>query len=211
MKGKIETWGLALLARIFNFFIPIEKKHWIFGSDLGRTYRDGPKYLLEYMIKEHPEITCTFITQNRDLYKELNAQGIPCKLNGSISGIITICKAECEFFTHSVYDILYAYSKKGRHHYYLIHGQPYKKAVKSLSKEYRERVLIDSDSKLSIFKELIGKWLLTGRTIFDTDFVSATSDFLVPYLRKDNGDEIDVKVLGMPRNDALFQNRRMDG
>ena len=52
-------------------------------------------------------------------------------------------------------------------------------------------------------------WLGQGYTMDDVEFVSSCSDFLVQFMRKDYGSEMNIKVLGMPRNDGLFQPERM--
>lgn len=207
MIDKIKTWSYAFLARFLNIFIPIKKRHWVFGADLGRSYREGSKYLLEYMLRHHPEFHCTFITQSREVYNDLRAKGIPCEINNSMAGIITICQADCEFTTQVIGDILYAYKKKGRHHFYLIHGQPYKKALHSLTKEYLSKNTGWKHDLYHEYKTRFINWLFMGRTIYDSEFYSASSDFLVPYLLQDIGGN--VKVLGMPRNDALFHHDYM--
>lgn len=64
---KIPVTLYAVVARIVNFIIPVKKKHWIFGLDYGNMYREGSKYLIEYMLNNHKDFKCTFITQNKDV------------------------------------------------------------------------------------------------------------------------------------------------
>ena len=52
---KIFELPYGVLARLLWVFVPVRKKLWIFGSDLGNMYREGSKYLIEYMVKTHPE------------------------------------------------------------------------------------------------------------------------------------------------------------
>ena len=54
MKIPITIIGFA--ARIISAFIPVQKKHWVFGADYGNMYREGPKYLLEYNFKSAKNI-----------------------------------------------------------------------------------------------------------------------------------------------------------
>ena len=208
MVEKIKTWSWAVFARVINCFVPVKEKHWVFGSDLGRTYREGSKYLLEFMLKNHPDYNCTFITQNSEVCKELKGRGVPCELNNSWKGILTICRADCEFTTQVIGDILYAYKKKGRHHFYIVHGQPYKKALKSLPKEYRDQQFGIKYDLFHKLKNSIIQWLFFGRTIYDSEFYSSSSAYLAPFMKMDLGGEI--KVLGMPRNDALFHPVEME-
>lgn len=56
---------------------------------------------------------------------------------------------------------------------------------------------------------VLAKAFLVGYDLHDVDFVSVTSDYLVKYEQKDLSYKVPVKVLGMPRNDALFDDIRM--
>lgn len=200
---KVTLGGI--FAHIINIFITTKPKQWVFGADYGKTYREGSKYLLEFMLKEHPDFKCTFITMNPKVYSELRQKGIPCEMNLSIKGILTIASAEYIFTTQAM-DVYYAYPKKNRKYFYLVHGQPLKIAQKALAKTefgkklYRKNLFVKLKNK-------IGYYLREGN--YRYEFVSATSDFLKPYMEKDFDYEIPVKVLGMPRNDALFDDTRM--
>lgn len=204
---KVVFYGIV--ARIVSAFVPVKRKSWVLGADYGKTYREGSKYLLEYMLEKHPDYDCCFITNSRNVLEELKSKGIPVVLNCSLSGIIKTAKAECVFTTQYINDINFTYKKKGRRYYYLVHGQPLKIAMKALSKtEYWKQVLF----KKSLFRKLKDKVyqiLVKGYVMDDVEFVSATSDFLKYYMEKDFGSKPPVKVLGMPRNDALFQPERM--
>lgn len=198
-------WGI--LARFINLFVKVKPKHWVLGADYGNMYREGSKYMLEYMLRNHPDYHCTFITMNPEVYKMLQSKGIPCEMNKSLSGIYTIAKAECVFTTQYTIDLYFAYKKKNRRYYYLVHGQPLKIAMKALfgadeMNQYKEPLYIRMKRKIRHFFN-------EGYSMEDVSFVSATSDFLAPFMQKDFGDSMDVKVLGMPRNDALFDTNRM--
>ena len=193
-------WGI--IARLVNFLIPVQKKYWVFGSDYGKTYREGAKYLLEYMLKEHPDYHCVFITQNRDVVNQLNSRNIECYLNHSINGIIAISRAERIFTCQYLNDIRFVFKKKGRSFFYLLHGMPYKLAMNALPDSLR------SKQNFTIrLKNFFSKWFVIGYKMSDVSLV--TSDFLVDYADKDFGHRLEVKVLGMPRNDALFDHVRM--
>ncbi len=196
---------IGAFARIISFFIPVKKKHWVFGSDCGNMYREGSKYLIEYMLKEHKDFHCTFITKNKQVFHELNLKGIPCLMNTSIKGIIRIAKADSVFFTQTTGDINFAHKKKGRHFYYLVHGMIQKK-VFGLSPENVEK---KKGTKKDNLRQRICKWLSTGFDTRDSDFISATSDFFVPIIEDSFNHKVKSLVLGMPRNDALFQPERM--
>ena len=205
MRIPISIYGF--LARLINCFVKVKPKRWVFGADYGMAYREGSKYLFEYMLKKHIDFQCTFITMNKDVKEDLDRKNMPCEYNFSLRGIITIARAEAIFTCQTVpQDIFFAYKKNKRCHYYLVHGQPYKKAFYSLPDSYK--------SKYVWKKHIISKWFdyfTSGVTKEDVSFVSATSSFLKPFMELDFGNLVPVKVLGMPRNDALFDENRMAG
>lgn len=196
MRIPISIYGL--IARIINLFVPVKPKHWIFGADYGNMYREGSKYLLEYMLEHHKDYHCTFITRNRDVKLLLDNKGIPCEMNFSLRGMIEISQADSIFTCQVINDVYFAYRKKHRSHYYLVHGQPLKKAFFSL----------DSD-KLNNNKFNLFHYLTLGVSFKDIAFVSATSNFLKPFMEKDFGYMLPVKILGMPRNDVLFDHKKI--
>lgn len=199
----------GLFARIISLFIKTKPKHWVFGADYGNMYREGSKYLLEYMLQNHPEFHCTFITLNKEVKKELDTKGIPCELNTSIKGMITIAQADAVFTTQTIHDIHFVHRKKGRSFYYLVHGQPLKIALYALEKtDFGKKILKEKN----IWRKIINKFLhITNYTyqMSDVSFVSATSDFLRHYMDIDFDGKLDIKILGMPRNDGLFDIKRM--
>lgn len=201
----------SIIARLLSFCIPVRKRHWVFGSDYGKNYREGSKYLMEYMLRNHKEYDCVYVAQDKSLCEELLEKGIPAVYNFSLKGIIAICKAQVCFTTQARSDIFFSYSKKGRHFYHLVHGQPYKVALKALSEKYYDNVF---DRKHNVVIDTCHKiydWLLFGGTIYDSDFVSACSEFLAELMNRDFGGETPVRILGMPRNDGLFDHERMKG
>lgn len=204
--NKLRLLFLGVIARFVNFFIPVKKKYWVLGADYGRSYREGSKYLIEYMHKHHPDYECVFITSSRSVINQVRNKGIKCYSNYSLRGIYAISKAECVFTTQYISDVLFVYKKSNRKFYYLLHGMPYKLAADALP----DNIL----AKPTLFNKInaaIAKIFLIGYEIYDVSFISVTSDFLVEYERKDMSNRIPVKVLGMPRNDALFDDERMRG
>lgn len=204
----------GILARIIGLFVPVRRGLWVFGSDCGNMYREGSKYLIEYMLKNHPEYDCRFVTQSKKVYKELNQRGIPCVMNLSVYGAFVVAMAQCVFTTQMQSDILYAFKKRGRHFFYLVHGQPYKVAIKELEKtKYREKAEFKQVEKRSkIIKWLrrtLNSYFVCDTGFDDSEFVSATSEFLSALQKRDFGEKMPSKILGMPRNDALFQHWRM--
>ena len=204
---KKLIWGV--LARFINLLVPIKDNHWIFGADYGHSYKEGAKYLLEYILENHPNITCCFITQEKTVYKDLKSKNIPVYMNRSIQGIYNIAVAECVFTCQYVHDIIFVYKKNKRRFFYLLHGMPYKLAMNSLAENNRS---VFKYNKTNIFTKLrgnIANYLVVDYKMDDIEFISVTSDFFVEYAKKDFSQDMDVRILGMPRNDGLFNEKQM--
>lgn len=209
---KIEMLPWLLLARFINFFIKVQPKHWVFSADYGNMYREGSKYLLEYMLVNHTDYHCTFITRNKSVYNTLKNKHIPCEMNYSLKAIFIIAKAECVFTTQSPNeDILFCVKKKNRRFFYLVHGMPLKIALGQLvhTKFYSEHIEKKRGRCYKLIKSIYSL-IKSEYGLKDIEFVSATSDFLAQFQRKEFDPHVAVKVLGMPRNDALFQPKRME-
>lgn len=198
----------GIFAKLLSPFISIKKKTWVLGADEGKEYREGSKYLLEYMLKEHPDFDCCFITRSKNVYERLKKSGIPVEMNTSWKGIVKTAQAECVFTTQVIGDVLYTYKKKGRRYFYLVHGQPYKKAPWMINQTDFWEKIFPKGNLLQQIKNKLSFFFGVGYTIDDVEFVSATSEFLKPLMEKDFNNNLPVKILGMPRNDALFQPER---
>lgn len=208
MKIPISLFGL--LARPLNLLFPVKKKQWVFSADYGQSYREGSKYMLEYMLSYHTDYRCSFITCNKAVYKELKDNGIPCRMNFSVSGILFIARSECVFSTQVCADLYFAYKKKNRRYFYLVHGMPIKKAINAISQSYYDSIFHKKHNLVHRVKDKIAAYLNTGYNLDDVEFISACSDFLVPFMQSDFGPKMKVKILGMPRNDGLFDKKKME-
>jgi len=203
---KEAIWGL--IAKTSSLFISPKSRHWVFSSDYGNQYREGSKYLMEFMLKEHPDYVCTFITRNISVYRDLQTKGIPCEMNFSWKGIFRICQSDSVFFTQNCDDILFAYKNIGRKFYFLMHGMPIKRAYKATPEEFQAKMHRD----ISHVRHWMGdlrNWLVLGYNMDDVDFISVCSDFNKRFMPVLFGPEMNIKVLGMPRNDVLFDLKRM--
>lgn len=200
----IKKLLLGLYAHLIHWLVPVKPHCWVFGADYGQTYREGSKYMIQYMLREHPDYDCCFVTQSPQVMAQLQQVGIPCVQNLSLKGIHRIARAEAIFTTQAVDDVRFAYRKPGRHHFYLVHGQPFKVAIKCLTQDYLNEVRPGHQIWYRRLMDKIYLYLMQGNDFDDVDFISTTSDFLLPYSHLDFGQETEVKVIGSPRNDALF-------
>ena len=57
--------------------VPKQKNLWVFSA-FGKTgYLDNSKYLYEYVVEHHPEIRATWLTMDKNVYKQLKSEGRP--------------------------------------------------------------------------------------------------------------------------------------
>lgn len=187
------------VSRVLNLILPVRERHWVFGSDYGRSFRESSKYLLLYMLENHKDYDCCFVADTAALKKELESKGIPAVTNNSIRGIVKICRADAVFCSQNMNDIRYAFRKKGRSYYYMTHGLPYKICREALPAKSHE-----SSSLKGRLLELFGYVFCQDYDMKDVSFVPGTSDFLAPHLSRVIGHGVPVKILGTPRNDMFF-------
>lgn len=87
------------LVHILADIFPKKKNLWVFGCWNGKIYADNPKYLFEYVNKNKPEISCVWITRNKEVYKMLTERGYTCYERYSVRGILAALRAEAAFIT----------------------------------------------------------------------------------------------------------------
>lgn len=209
-SALLRETAYGLLARLLHPFVPVRRGHWVFGSDYGNQYREGSKYLIEYMVSEHPDYHCTFITRNPKVKAELDARGIPCEMNFSWRGVWAITRAEAVFCTQFCDDIFFAYHKAHRRYYFLVHGMPYKRAFKAVPDAFKQKY----ERRVSGLRRLgaaFRQWLVLAFTMDDFSMVACCSEFNQRWMPDFFGPSVAYPILGMPRNDAFFQPERMAG
>lgn len=194
----------GMVARVLNILLPVRKKHWIFGADYGYSYRENTKYLFEYMINNHPDYNCTFVTNSLDVYEMLVKKQLPCVMNNSLRGVWVIAMADAVFTAQNPNDINYAFKRRGRSYYYMTHGQPYKNCRETLPQKIKVKKTLTM--KMKNFMSYI---FCVDYEMKDVSFVTATSDFLAPHMAANIGNDVPVQVLGMPRNDRLYDHESM--
>lgn len=204
---KETFWGV--LAKTINLFVKASPTWWVMSADNGHSYREGSKYLVEYMQRTHEEYHCFFVVRDKELWRSLTKQGVPCLYNYSLRGIIAIARAAVVVGTHDCCDVLYAYRKKHRIYCYLMHGMPIKRAYNATP----EGMTMTKGRKASWWRDTgarLRQWLVLGFDFDDVSFIPVCSDFNRQFMETLFGEKIKVEILGMARNDALFDHQRME-
>lgn len=109
-KIKSHAWLLlreilALPLLIIAFLSPKDKKLWILGAWHGDRYADSPKYLLEYIKNNEPDLRPVWLGRNKKMIKSLRRQGIEAYEAYSFRGIITSLRAGIHWVSHNAGDV----------------------------------------------------------------------------------------------------------
>ncbi|MBQ7637853.1 MAG: CDP-glycerol glycerophosphotransferase family protein [Clostridia bacterium] len=85
-----------------NTDAPKDDSLWVFSGFRHNTYMDNTKYLFEYVLENVPEIKAVWLTTNKTLLGELQADGKPALLMGSPEGIDVMKRAGVAVTDHFV-------------------------------------------------------------------------------------------------------------
>lgn len=123
-KLSRELFGLPLYW--CTKLVPKKNNVWVFGEWHGTRYADNPRYLYEYLIKEHNEIRAVWLTKDDSIYVYLRESGSEVYKRYSFKGIYFSVIARFHFVTHSAGDTN-PYFSGGSLLVNLTHGTPLKR------------------------------------------------------------------------------------
>lgn len=189
----ISLLPVCWLSRIF----PRNNKLWVFGAWFGTKYSDNARYLFEY-VQTEKGIKAIWITKNKELIPQIRRDGNNAFLSSSPLGIYYMLRAGVAIVSSELGDLngalIYGTFKVN-----LWHGAPMKKLNFD-----SENFKFEGATKKYI-KEIIFSILPHIREIKNYDFILATSDYFQPIMASAFSiPDTNVKALGYPRNDVLF-------
>lgn len=193
--NKIIILFIGIIIYPIKHILKIKRNVWIFGADKGKRYSQNSKFLFEYIIKNHGDVECYWITQSKDLYNELRAKKYPVLYNFSVKGVVYALTAEVVVYTTWFNDILYTYPNDKRFFVYLMHGMPAKKV-------YYDHT-INNEKRLSGLKSFLFSTFVGYQKLENMDFIPVTSDFFKNIVRKAMKNN-NVFVTGQPRTDVFW-------
>ena len=192
-------------------FFRKDSNMWIFGAPLGQKFADNSKYLFLYVTKNHPDITCVWLSRNTDVIEKLRENGYCAYHVSSLEGILHSLRAGCVVISTSLWDVNRSLIR-GAKVVQLWHGTPLKKLL--ITSKYRFR-----DHKLMLRFWLFLRSLMASIFGFEAehyDLTIATSQESrkamlsafdeLPAFRSN----MNVVVTGYPRNDVLLDARWSD-
>jgi CDP-glycerol glycerophosphotransferase len=176
--------------------MPRKQNIWVFGAWFGERYSDNPKVLFEYMLKEHPEYTCIWITKNETLFRELRSKNIPSALADSKEGKKFCRKAKLAICGSGINDFNPLYTN-GIKEIWLWHGMPLKKIG-------WDDKINQSAAPGNFVSKLLYPW-----DRFSPDYTITSSKFFLPFLQSAfHLTENHIFETGLPRCDNLFGSER---
>lgn len=177
-----------------------DKNLWIFSAWEGQKYSDNSKYLYEYMLNTHPEISCVWQTRNKDVFAQLKKENKPVQMIGTLEAEITQKKAGVAFYTNGLDDFGDKPKIYGAVLVSLWHGVGFKKI-------YREQVSYDN-----IFRRFLGsaKWNLFSWVKRDISIVTSEESRAQTQKAFALGKKAEVIIAGQPRNDIFGKSVKIE-
>lgn len=197
----VVLWPLYFLLKL----LPRAKNIWCFSS-YRDSFVDNSKYLFHYVSKNHPEITCYWVTDDLELLKEMKAKGYNALKRKSIQGAYIISRSKYVFFSAYVSEINF-WLTSGAKLVNLWHGLPLKKIEFDIDSGF----LAEKYSP-SLTKTRLRNQLFNPSAYRDFDLMFAPSgemqDIFSSAFRIDKSKLVDC---GSPRTDQFFNPKLFTG
>ena len=183
---------------------PRDKNLWIFSAWFGEKYSDNSRAFFEYVLKNHPEIKCVWITKNKSIFEQLKSSGCNVVYSKSLQFLFLALRAG-KMFTTTGGEFFFGFCN-GIEHYALWHGMPLKKILCddefTGEKAKKTKIMIFIGNFLQEMNNRLFKWRSVSMT---NTYTVTNADFFRPFL-KTAFRFPDERILntGSPRLDALF-------
>lgn len=146
---------------------------WLFGAQGGYSYSDNAKYFFEWILVNHPQEVCFWVTKDKDIHTDLLSKNLPALYFYDIKNILLMARAKYVVCTHShTGNDVYKFIKKSKTLITLWHGIPLKKMGNSLkrkNKKYRKYIKIKSQPDLFLVTSPTDKELFSEVYEIDKD------------------------------------------
>jgi CDP-glycerol glycerophosphotransferase (TagB/SpsB family) len=179
---------------------------WVFGSPLGKKFADNPKYLFLYVTKNHPDITCVWLSSSMNVIEKLGQAGYSAYNVNSLEGFLHSLRAGCVIISDSLWDVNRT-PIRGAKVVQLWHGTPLKRLlVSSKHRTLRDHQLLFRSWQflrrrmVSIFGFELERYDITIATSQESRTTMLSAFDTVAEVRSNKN----VVVTGYPRNDVLL-------
>lgn len=177
-----------------------EKNLWLFSAWEGEKYSDNTKYFYEYMLENHPEITCIWQTKNRTILYKLQQENKPVQLIGTLEATASQKKAGMVFYTNGLDDFGDYPQIYGAQIVALWHGVGFKKIYRELQPPRNLLWKKISDLKWNFFS-----WVKRDITVVTSE-ESKKHEKLWFDLKENNN----ILIAGQPRNDIFAHKIKLE-
>lgn len=109
-----------------SHFVPRRKTLWVFGAWQGRLYGDNPKYMFEYVNRNHPEIEAVWISRESSVVDHVRFLGFRAENAMSREGKRLCLRAGAGFMSEGLWDLCH-YCLGGAKKIQLWHGMAFKR------------------------------------------------------------------------------------
>ena len=178
------------------YFIPRNKKNWIFGSGVGMNFSDNAKYLFLYCSSEK-EINSYWITKNKALVESLRSDGLKAYYKYSLMGIWLSVSSKVYVYDSRTGSINH-WTSAGAFKVNLWHGSPLKTIDRDITVKHNAFYIGNHTWGLKryLVRMIMPEWFVVA------DLMIATSEKVRGYFNSAFGCK-KIEVTGYPRNDII--------
>jgi len=193
MKAKnlkiFFVYSLNLVLFFLSYIVPKDPSQVLLGSNL---FIGNPKYFFLYLCKnKNSRCKAIWMTNNKEIYSELQQKKFPIVFRNSWKGFVSILKSKYLMFSHDVRSVSYFVWLPGKFNkIQMWHGV----ATKGFASPFVDKT---APFYVQIFQRLINYDSKSYHTIITCSEKTKARD--IGLFRNKN-----VQILGFPRNDVFF-------
>ena len=179
------------------YFLPRNKKNWVFGSGVGMNFSDNAKYLFLYC-SSLSEINSFWITRNRFLLKSLRNEGLNAYYKYSAKGLWLSLSSKVYVYDSRTGSINH-WTSAGALKVNLWHGSPLKTIDRDITVKHNAFYIGNHTwgPKRYLVRMMMPEWFVVA------DLMIATSNKVKGYFNSAFGSK-KIEVTGYPRNDIII-------
>jgi len=187
---------LMFLIYCLVYFLPRNRRSWVFGSGVGVNFSDNAKYLFLYCSSEK-DINCYWITKNKDLVESLRNDGLNAYYKYSAKGLWLSLSSKVYVYDSRTGSINH-WASAGAIKVNLWHGSPLKTIDRDITVKHNAFYIGNHTwgIKRYLVRMIMPEWFVVA------DLMIATSEKVKGYFNSAFGSK-KIEVTGYPRNDII--------
>ena len=187
---------LMFLIYCLVYFLPRNRRSWVFGSGVGVNFSDNAKYLFLYCSSEK-DINCYWITKNKDLVESLRNDGLNAYYKYSAKGLWLSLSSKVYVYDSRTGSINH-WASAGAIKVNLWHGSPLKTIDRDITVKHNAFYIGNHTwgIKRYLVRMIMPEWFVVA------DLMIATSEKVKGYFYSAFGSK-KIEVTGYPRNDII--------